>query len=65
MEYILSKKYDTPELQALIMGPNPVKLEEELLRGSRIPAGGLRPWERDGADLGVHGEGVRLHGLRR
>ena len=39
MEYILSKKYDTPELQALIMGPNPVKLEEELLRGSRIPAG--------------------------
>lgn len=31
MEYILSKKYDTPELQALIMGPNPVKLEEELL----------------------------------
>lgn len=27
MEYILSKKYDTPELQALIMGPNPVKLE--------------------------------------
>ena len=26
MEYILSKKYDTPELQALIMGPNPVKL---------------------------------------
>ena len=38
MEYILSKKYDTPELQALIMGPNPVKLEEELLRGSRIPA---------------------------
>ena len=41
MEYILSKKYDTPELQALIMGPNPVKLEEELLRGSRIPAGAV------------------------
>ena len=41
MEYILSKKYDTPELQALIMGPNPVKLEEELLRGSHIPAGAV------------------------
>ena len=41
MEYILSKKYDTPELQALIMGPNPVKLEEELLHGSRIAPGAV------------------------
>jgi len=31
MQYILSKKYETPELMAKIMGPNPVKLEEELL----------------------------------
>jgi len=31
MQYPLSKKYDTPELMAKIMGPNPLKLEEELL----------------------------------
>ena len=31
MNYILSRKYDAPELQAKIMGPNPIKLEEELL----------------------------------
>ena len=63
MEYILSKKYDTPELQALIMGPNPVKLEEEA--GAQKPhtggRSGLRQ-RRDRADLVVHGEGVRLHG---
>lgn len=39
MEYILSKKYETPELMAKIMGPNPVKLEEELLKDNMIPAG--------------------------
>ncbi|MBO4879561.1 MAG: methyltransferase domain-containing protein [Clostridia bacterium] len=39
MKYPLSKKYDTPELMALIMGPNPVKLLEELLTDHRIPAG--------------------------
>lgn len=39
MKYLLSKKYDTPELLAKIMGPNPVKLEEELLKDHRIPAG--------------------------
>lgn len=37
MEYIKSKKYDTPEMQAKIMGPNPVKLEEELLIDNKIP----------------------------
>ncbi len=37
MEYIKSKKYDIPELQAKIMGPNPVKLEEELLIDNKIP----------------------------
>lgn len=31
MVYTRSKAYDTPELRRMIMGPNPVKLEEELL----------------------------------
>ena len=39
MNYPLSEKYSTPELMAKIMGPNPLKLEEELLTGNRIPAG--------------------------
>ena len=39
MNYVLSKKYDTEELQSKIMGPNPVKLEEELLLGNKIPKG--------------------------
>ncbi|MDD3588170.1 MAG: methyltransferase domain-containing protein [Thermoguttaceae bacterium] len=39
MEYPLSKKYATPELRQKIMGPNPVKLGEELLRNHRIPQG--------------------------
>ena len=30
MKYVKSEKYKTPELQSKIMGPNPVKLEEEL-----------------------------------
>lgn len=37
MNYILSQKYDAPELQAKIMGPNPIKLEEELLMGASLP----------------------------
>ena len=37
MHYIKSEKYNTPALQAKIMGPNPVKLEEELLLNHRIP----------------------------
>lgn len=36
MEYILSKKYSSPELQSMIMGPNPIKLEEELLKNAHI-----------------------------
>lgn len=36
MKYIKSEKYNTPELQAKIMGPNPVKLEEELLCDNRF-----------------------------
>ena len=39
MKYILSQKYDTPALMAKIMGPNPIKLTEELLQDSRIPKG--------------------------
>ena len=39
MKYPLSEKYSTPELMAKIMGPNPLKLEEELLDNHRIPAG--------------------------
>ena len=31
MKYLLSEKYNTPELMSKIMGPNPIKLEEELL----------------------------------
>lgn len=37
MEYPRSMKYDTPQLRAKIMGPNPVKLEEELLIDNLIP----------------------------
>lgn len=36
MEYRRSEKYCTPELMAKMMGPNPIKLEEELLEKSGI-----------------------------
>ncbi|MBR0413107.1 MAG: methyltransferase domain-containing protein [Eubacterium sp.] len=39
MKYPLSEKYSTPELMAKIMGPNPIKLEEELLIDNKIPDG--------------------------
>lgn len=41
MKYIKSEKYNTPQLQAKIMGPNPVKLEEELLIDNKIPEGAV------------------------
>ena len=41
MKYPLSEKYNTPELMVKIMGPNPMKLEEELLTGHKIPAGSV------------------------
>ena len=41
MKYPISEKYNTPELMGKIMGPNPVKLEEELLTGHQIPAGSV------------------------
>ena len=37
MKYQLSEKYCTPELMAKIMGPNPIKLEEELMTEHKIP----------------------------
>ena len=37
MNYPLSEKYMTADLMAKIMGPNPVKLEEELLNNHLIP----------------------------
>lgn len=39
MKYPLSQPYQTPELLAKIMGPNPVKLTEELMLNSAIPSG--------------------------
>ncbi len=41
MKYVKSEKYNTPELQSKIMGPNPIKLEEELLLDCKIPAGSV------------------------
>lgn len=41
MRYVKSEKYGTPELMAKIMGPNPIKLEEELLAGHDIPDGAV------------------------
>ena len=37
MQYPRSQKYNTPSLMAKIMGPNPIKLEEELLADCRFP----------------------------
>lgn len=37
MKYPRSEKYQTKKLLAKIMGPNPIKLEEELLDGNLIP----------------------------
>lgn len=41
MEYICSKKYDTEVFNKRIMGPNPIKIEEELLLENKIPAGSV------------------------
>lgn len=37
MNYIRSKKYNTKMIEDKIMGPNPIKLTEELLEHHRIP----------------------------
>lgn len=39
MKYIKSLRYDPDLIRAKIMGPNPLKLTEELLEGVPIPAG--------------------------
>ena len=39
MKYVRSEKYDRPELQSKIMGPNPVKICEELMLENKTPAG--------------------------
>lgn len=41
MDYRRSVKYSSPDLQSMIMGPNPVKLEEELLIHHKIPEGSV------------------------
>ena len=41
MKYPRSEKYTAPEWMAKMMGPNPVKLEEELLLDHRIPEGSV------------------------
>lgn len=41
MKYPKSEKYNTPDLQKRIMGPNPVKLAEELLLQHKIPKGAV------------------------
>ena len=58
MNYPLSEKYSTPELMAKMMGPNPLKLEEEMLLGHKIPeksvvcdlGSGQGVFPRDGSD---------------
>ncbi|NLA76777.1 MAG: methyltransferase domain-containing protein, partial [Clostridiales bacterium] len=37
MKYIKSQKYNTPEIMEKIMGPNPVKLLEELMLKNKTP----------------------------
>lgn len=37
MKYARSEKYNAPTLQAKIMGPNPLKIQEELLKDHKIP----------------------------
>ena len=39
MEYIRSQKYNSLGLQEKIMGPDPIKLQEELLINNKIPSG--------------------------
>ena len=46
MNYQRSEKYLTADLMAKIMGPNPIKLEEELLTNHQIPKDATaRPWK--------------------
>ena len=66
MKYVKSAKYNTPELQKKIMGPNPVKLLEELLWDHNIPENAVvcDLGSGQGADQRVSGEGIRLYRIR-
>ena len=39
MEYMKSKAYESKDWMEKIMGPNPMKLTEELMRNHKIPEG--------------------------
>ena len=39
MKYKISEKYDDEIIKEKIMGPNPIKLQEELLKGCLLPRG--------------------------
>lgn len=41
MKYVRSEKYHTADLLKKIMGPNPIKLQEELLLNHKIPNGAV------------------------
>ena len=41
MKYIKSQKYNLPKLQEKMMGPNPLKLQEEMLIKNEIPVGSI------------------------
>lgn len=41
MKYILSEKYYSKQFQEKIMGPNPIKLEEELLKNAHFKKGAI------------------------
>lgn len=41
MQYTVSQKYNSPMFIAKFMGPNPLKLQEEMLKNHKIPAGSI------------------------
>ena len=41
MEYTRSNRYDVSLIREKIMGPNPLKLQEEILSGNKIPHGAV------------------------
>ena len=41
MKYEKTKKYDIDIINKKIMGPNPLKLEEELMKDNKIKKGSL------------------------
>ena len=41
MHYIRSQRYDTPQFTEKMMGPNPIKLTEELMLENRTPKGAV------------------------